>query len=361
MNSFVTTLNSPLTPRVFAYGARVYNWEPDAVRHLRESDSLFRQVLAQCDREIHSRLGWSLQEELARGKDTFRLNKSDEHFEPTLTALQIAQTEVWRERGLRPEAVVALSGGEFTAAYAAGTLSLEDAILVACGWARIHHKRLGLGRMTTAQCTLEQAHALQQAVAKPVHVAGEFSATRTVLSAEMEAMADAKAVLDSWGVAYHDFPTEFAYHSPVMELASLREEFLQNVRGLSPRQPTLPVYSASCGGRLEGARFDGPHFWNVVQAPAMYRRAIQQLLNDGHHAFLEITLVRRLHAPIEEEARARGISATVLSSLESLCPAQPSPQSAAIPSDNGARSSRRKRWDLWRSWRKWFQASRSPS
>src|SRR5699024_10161367 len=54
-----------------------------------------------------------------------------------ITAVQIALTDLLRDFGLRPAAVVGQSLGEIGAAYGSGGLSLEDAMTVACHRSRL--------------------------------------------------------------------------------------------------------------------------------------------------------------------------------------------------------------------------------
>ncbi len=69
------------------------------MQRIRRKDPLFREVLLECDREIRRRLGWSVDDFLRRDPKTIGRDFSEEHFEPILTAAQIAQVECWRRRG----------------------------------------------------------------------------------------------------------------------------------------------------------------------------------------------------------------------------------------------------------------------
>ena len=54
-----------------------------------------------------------------------------------ITAIQVAQTDMMRALGAEPSAVVAMSMGEIAAAYAAGGLTLEETMRVACARSRL--------------------------------------------------------------------------------------------------------------------------------------------------------------------------------------------------------------------------------
>jgi acyl transferase domain-containing protein len=61
---------------------------------------------------------------------TSQINRA-EFVQPLCTAIQIALVNTLARCGVRPNAVVGHSSGEIAASYAAGTLSLPEAIIVA--------------------------------------------------------------------------------------------------------------------------------------------------------------------------------------------------------------------------------------
>lgn len=72
----------------------------------------------------------SIIEELSKAKDESQIYES-EYSQPLCTALQLGLTALWRSWGLLPKFVLGHSSGEIGAAYAAGLISLQDAIIIA--------------------------------------------------------------------------------------------------------------------------------------------------------------------------------------------------------------------------------------
>ncbi|WP_295627733.1 polyketide synthase Pks13 [uncultured Corynebacterium sp.] len=93
---------------------------------------VFAETLAKCDEIIVDSVGWSLLELIADDERTYDLESA----QIGITAIQVAQTDMMRALGAEPAAVVAMSMGEIAAAYAAGGLTLEETMRVAC--ARSH-------------------------------------------------------------------------------------------------------------------------------------------------------------------------------------------------------------------------------
>jgi myxalamid-type polyketide synthase MxaE and MxaD len=173
-------------------------------------------------------------------------------------------------------------------------------------------------------------------VSKPVYVAAEFGSRMTTLAGAADAIVAAQAVLDSWGVRYANIPTAFAIHCPILDVH--KEDFVQRLQGLTPRRPTLPVYSSITGGRLENAAFDALHFWNAVRAPALYGGAMRQIINDGYDTFLEVALTSRLYGSACDFAQDLGKSVNVFSSLECLSEGKmPAAQPVSSPTPVGKR------------------------
>ncbi|MGH2346301.1 MAG: acyltransferase domain-containing protein, partial [Chloroflexota bacterium] len=207
---------------------------------------------------------------------------------------------VWRSRGVRPDAVVGMSAGEFAAAYAAGVLGIEDVMNVACGMSRVIRRKLGLGRMVSISVGLEEAETLRCIAPRPVYITAEYSPTVTMLSGEEAAIEAVIAILAERGIKYWRIPTDFAFHSPLVDGG--KEEFMRNLLGLRPRPAIVPIYSSVIAGRLETAGFDALHWWHVFRKPAFFAGAVYRLLQDNYDIFLEIGNHPILSGSIQETA-----------------------------------------------------------
>lgn len=73
---------------------------------------------------------WSLRDIILDCDDDSLLRRA-EYSQPTCTALQIALVELFKSWSVVPSVVVGHSSGEIAAAYAAGALSMKDAIITA--------------------------------------------------------------------------------------------------------------------------------------------------------------------------------------------------------------------------------------
>lgn len=72
---------------------------------------------------------WSLIKELLKDESVSRISEA-EISQPATTAIQIALVDLLESFYIRPSRVVGHSSGEIAAAYAAGALTRENAIVV---------------------------------------------------------------------------------------------------------------------------------------------------------------------------------------------------------------------------------------
>jgi cytochrome P450 len=285
-------LLSPRSPAPWQVGRHVYE------------QVLFQEVLRACDEVIVDRLGWRLLPGVIPGGDACRRPLTEAELEPAVTALQIALVEVWRERGARPDAVAGASGGEFAAAFAAGALSLEDAMAVACCVGEVFGSGLGRGGTIAVSMSRADAEAYLPAAPKTVFLAAHHSLGSVALSGDPEAIAAVSADLSRRNVRWRAVPTSMAVHCPIMDVHEAA--FLERLHRLRPRTPKVPIYSAAAGGLLESAAFDARHWWRVFRAPAYFADAAARLLEHGFDAFVDFGLQPVLSGAVQDAAAAAG-------------------------------------------------------
>jgi acyl transferase domain-containing protein len=99
-------------------------------RELR-SNPVFSSTIKSLDNYLHN-LGaaWSLEEKLFKPARTSRVNEA-EFSQPLCKALQLALVDTFASIGIKPATVIGHSSGEIAAVYAAGALTIEEAMNVA--------------------------------------------------------------------------------------------------------------------------------------------------------------------------------------------------------------------------------------
>ena len=102
-------------------------------KDLIECFPIFKVTLLECEL-ILSRLPdgppWSILQELSNAKGSSHIYEA-EYAQPLCTALQLALVVMLQNLGVEPVAVIGHSSGEIAAAFAAGLITLRDAIVIA--------------------------------------------------------------------------------------------------------------------------------------------------------------------------------------------------------------------------------------
>jgi acyl transferase domain-containing protein/acyl carrier protein len=282
-------------------------------RTLLRQEAVFAEAIERCDRAMRPHGDWSLLAELtATDAARSRLNEVDV-LQPALFAIQVALAALWRSWGIEPHAVVGHSMGEVAAAHVAGTLGLEDAARVICSRSRLVKPTIGRGAMAAVDLSIADARRAIAGYEERLSIAVSNGPTSTVLSGDPGALETIASRLQRQDIFCRMIKVDFAAHSPQME--PLRADLERALEGLQPRPASVPIYSTVTGEVGDGLSFD-PLYWSRnLREPVLFSTAVQQLLEDGHDIFLEISPHPILLSSIQQQLDHAGIAGAVLPSL----------------------------------------------
>jgi myxalamid-type polyketide synthase MxaE and MxaD len=280
---------------------------------LLEQEAVFREVAERCDRAMRPYGDWSLLAELTATDATqSRLNEID-IIQPALFAIQVALAALWRSWGIEPQAVVGHSMGEVAAAYVAGALSLEDAVRIICRRSRLVKRTIGQGVMAAVELSMEDARRVLAGYEDRVSIAVSNGPTSSVLSGDPAALEAIVDQLQRQDTFCRMVKVDFASHSPQMD--PLRADLLQALEGLQPRPASVPMYSTVTGKVSDGLEFEALYWARNLREPVLFSTAVQQLLEDGHDIFLEISAHPILLSSIQQGFHHLGQEGAVLPTL----------------------------------------------
>jgi [acyl-carrier-protein] S-malonyltransferase len=211
-----------------------------------------------------------------------------EAVQPTLFAHSLALAEVAREHGLEPGLLAGHSLGEYTAAVAAGALSLEDGmrlvVLRSRLMAAIQAERPGA---MAAVLGLEAAEveALCVAVGE-VGVANYNAPSQIVVSGECERVQRLCQVVEAAGGRAVRLAVGGAFHSSAM--APVRAALAEHAAGLQWRAPSVPLASNASGGLVTDAAGVRVALVDQVASPVRWVDCQHALIAAGASEFLEL-------------------------------------------------------------------------
>ncbi|MFG2332143.1 acyltransferase domain-containing protein [Streptomyces sp. NPDC048604] len=225
--------------------------------------------------------------------------EADVRSAPLLFAVNYAMARLVEGWGVRPDAYLGHSMGEFTAAVLAGVFTLEDAV-------RLLWDRVGLQRSTPAGGMLAVAAAPQDLasyVGGGVVVAAVNAPRHTVLSGPDGPLEAVARRLAADGRTFRRLASRTPYHSPA--LAPLVAPAQALVRRLRLSPPRTPLYSAYTGGLLTADEAVDPGFWAAQPVtPVMFRPTLDRVLAAEDRVLVEagpsqsLTVLARGHEAV---------------------------------------------------------------
>ena len=211
--------------------------------------------------------------------------------QPCMVAFAVGVTDLLAEEGIRPEAAAGLSLGEYSALYAAGVFSRDDAIAtVALRGRAMEEAAAGLECGMTAVLSLDRDK-LQQACDKAsdlglVQICNYNCPGQLVIGGEKEAVEAASQYARELG-AKRCMPLKVSgpFHTGLMKPAG--DALAAHFRTMTFCEPSIPVYFNCLGDRREGQTI--PELLErQVQSSVYWEDTIRAMERDGIDTVLEI-------------------------------------------------------------------------
>ncbi|GAB2721285.1 type I polyketide synthase [Halomonas garicola] len=310
-------LAAPAGP-VLVYSGNGCQWAAMG-RDLLDHDAVFGEHFDCVDALFQPYAGFSLRAELegrndGQGEGSQRLDHTD-IAQPTLFALQVALTEWLAHQGVEPAAVTGHSVGEVAAAWAAGALSLADAVRVI--YLRSHYQETTRGTGAMAAVALG-AEAIREWLDDPefsaVALAGINSPKGVTLAGPADALKVLEQRLHDGGIVARRLPLDYAFHSAAMD--PTREGLLRALDGLAPGATRLPFISTVTGEALAGTALDARYWWHNIRRPVLFHSAAASLVQQGYNVFVEVgahpILRRYLSEALHEQQQSGQVIATLV-------------------------------------------------
>ncbi len=233
--------------------------------------------------------------------------------QPANLVVQVALTRHWESQGFEPAAVVGHSVGEVAAAWAAGVLSLQDAFCIIAARADVLTELQGSGTMLAVQGPVEELAELTVRPHLNVCLATVNGPRLCVAAGPREGLAVLATELQERGAICSFLPVAVPYHHP--SILPFGERFQQRTASVGASSPRVPFYSTLTGSRLESLPEGPEHWWRACAEPVRLDKAVEQLREDGHRAFLEVGPHPNVGPAIIEAFAIAGERADVHSSL----------------------------------------------
>jgi amino acid adenylation domain-containing protein len=275
---------------------------PGMARGLYDTEPVFREHLDRCCDLMSPRLGGDLREAIfeggreaaGAGPDLKRLLGREPRgqgklsrtlwAQPAVFAVEMALARLWMEWGVKPDALLGYSLGEYTAACLAGVLPLEDAALLVAERARLLE---GLPAGAMLAVPLPEEELAPRLAAAGLDLAAVNTPGVCVAAGPEEAVQELGDELAAEGVPCRLLPVGHAFHSRWME--PVAPALTRLARGLRLSPPKIPYVSNVTGTWITPAEATDPESWaRHLCRPVRFAAGLATLWQDPARVLLEV-------------------------------------------------------------------------
>jgi len=229
---------------------------------------------------------------------------------PAVFVIEYALAGLWLDWGIRPQAMLGYSIGEYVAACVAGVLRLEDALRLVSRRAQLIENLPG-GVMLAIPLAEE---ALRPLLNDDLSLASINGPALCVVAGSGEAITALEVKLVEQEIVHRRIPTSHAFHSHM--LTPIREEFLQLLATVPLQAPEIPYISNLTGTWVTADQATDPeHWWRHTCTTVRFSDGIERLLATPKSVLLEIGPGQSIGSFVLQHPAAVNADCTVLPSL----------------------------------------------
>ena len=226
-----------------------------------------------------------------------------------LFAISHALAELWISWGVRPQAMIGHSLGEYVAASLAGVLSLQSAVALVIERGRLFDALPPGGMLSVPLPEAELAPLL----GPELSIAAVNGPALTVASGPEEALETLERTLAARDLECRRIPISVAAHSRMLD--PVLAEFARFAERLPLKPPAIPYISGVTGTWITAAEATDPGYWvRHLRQTVRFADGIAALRKDPARLFLEVGPGRTLVKLLRGEDRPAGEAA--LASLQ---------------------------------------------
>ncbi len=283
-------------------------------RGVYESEPLFREIVDQCAATLAPALGLDLRTVLYPAPDAVEAARArlatTAITQPALFVVEYALARLYLEWGIRPQAMLGHSIGEYVAATLAGVMSLADALPLVAERGRL--MEVPGGAMLAVPLPEGEVRALLSA---SLSIAAINGAALCAVSGPAPDVAALEARLGSQGIRAHGIHAASAFHSAMME--PILGAFREAVGRVTLSAPAIPYVSNVTGIGMTAEDAKDPVYWvRHLRQTVRFWDGLQEVIRDQDQApmLLEVGPGRTLASL----ARPASTAARPLETLSSI-------------------------------------------
>ncbi|MEH2211068.1 SDR family NAD(P)-dependent oxidoreductase [Nostoc sp.] len=288
---------------------------------LYQTEPIFRHYVDRCCELLKPHLGLDIHTILypsaEQAQAAAQQLKQTEITQPALFVIEYALAQLWMAWGIRPQATIGHSIGEYVAACLAGVFSLETALALVAIRGRLM-QQLPVGAMLAVSLSKSEVQSLlkgnreqgtgngvggkevflpfiEKAKTKlpgalledSLSLAASNSPSSCVVSGTIEAIDTLQAQLTEQGINCRRLHTSHAFHSSMMD--SILESYTQEVSKVNRNYPQIPFISNVTGNWITAEQATNPSYWaQQLRQTVLFGEGVQKLLQEPNCILLEV-------------------------------------------------------------------------
>jgi phthiocerol/phenolphthiocerol synthesis type-I polyketide synthase E len=265
-------------------------------RELYERERVFREQFDLCSKLAKPHLGYDLRERIFTTDQTAAADLDQtEVTQPALFVIEYALAKLWMSWGIRPQAMIGHSIGEYVAACLAGVFSLEDALRLVVLRGKLMQS-LPKGSMLAVGLPEQETKAL---ISDGLSLAAVNGPSNCVVSGSPDSIKELKDRLAERRVICKLLKTSHAFHSAMMD--PILGQFAEAVGSMKLSAPKLRFISNLTGAAITPEQATDPAYWvRHLRETVRFDDGLRELLKNPDQRLLEIgpgqiltTLARR--------------------------------------------------------------------
>ncbi|HXQ70877.1 MAG TPA: amino acid adenylation domain-containing protein, partial [Pyrinomonadaceae bacterium] len=175
--------------------------------------------------------------------------------QPAVFVIEYAMARLLMQWGIKPQAMMGYSIGEYVAACLAGVLSLEDALFLVARRAQLI-QTLPPGALLAVPLSEDE---VGEYLSEQLWVAAINGSALCVLTGSNKAVDECERKLLSKGLACRRLPTSHPFHSQL--LSPIADQFTGLVSQVKLKAPKIPYISNLTGTWITATEIQDPNYW----------------------------------------------------------------------------------------------------
>ncbi|AFZ33823.1 Phenylalanine racemase (ATP-hydrolyzing), Mycocerosate synthase [Stanieria cyanosphaera PCC 7437] len=286
--SFVTTKSRPKIAFLFTgQGSQYLNMG----KKLYQTQPLFRQTLDRCAEILQPYLDQPLlsiiyPDDLETFHETSLQDiNQTQYTQPTLFAIAYSLAQLWISWGIKPDAVLGHSLGEYVAACLAGVFSLEDALKLVATRGKLMQKLPQNGIMVSILATEEVVKKALVGFETEISIAAINGNHSIVISGKKSAIETVISKLEAEGIKTKQLNVSHAFHSSLMQ--PILTEFERFAREINYTSPQINLIS-NLTGKIATSEIATSEYWcaHILQT-VQFTKSIETLNQAGYQVLIE--------------------------------------------------------------------------